>query len=405
MPRLSMTDEYGNTEEFNTARRPRGGRGFFVAFLLILSFVMGVLGGVVGVITITNNETFKRQLGLAALPTLDLSARKEKIVLEESSAVIDTVKKVSPAVVSIFVSQDVRDFFGSIVGTQQAGGTGFILTSDGIIITNKHVAADTAATYSVFTSEGKEYQGKVLSLDPYTDLAILKIEASGLPVVELGDSEIVQVGQSVVAIGNALGEFKNTVTLGIVSAKDRKIQASDQSGNSGETLEGLLQTDAAINAGNSGGPLVNLKGQVVGINTAVAAKGVAEGIGFAIPINTAKSAIESVRKTGKIVRAKMGVRYITVTKEVAAKGNLSVDYGALIYSGEAGQPAVEPNGPADKANLQENDIITAINGDRIDSEHSLSSRIQNYQPGDKVTVTVRRGDKDLKIEVTLGSSD
>jgi serine protease Do len=224
-----------------------------------------------------------------------------------------------------------------------------------------------------------------------------------LPVVELGDSDELKVGQWVVAVGNALGQFQNTVTAGIVSAKGRQIQASDSDGTSTETLSNLLQTDTAINSGNSGGPLVNLKGQVIGINTAVASG--AQGIGFAIPINEAKSAIESIKKTGKIVRPYLGVRYQTVTPEIAKANNLSVDYGAIVLRGTGLTAfAVVPGSPADKAGIIENDIILEVNGDKIDADHSLVSLIQQYQVGDEVELKVLSKAKEKTVKVNLEES-
>jgi len=229
------------------------------------------------------------------------------------------------------------------------------------------------------------------------DLAIISIEAKNLPVVELGDSDKIEVGQSVVAIGNALGEFQNTITSGVISAKGRTLTAS------GERLENMLQTDAAINSGNSGGPLVNLKGQVIGINTAMA--GNAENIGFAIPINTAKYAIESFKKFGKIVRPYIGIRYIPVTKEIAALNNLPVDYGVLIQGGtRTGENAIVPNSPAAQAGLKFGDIITAINDEKIDEDHPLLSLLQKYKPGETIELTVYRGGNQTKIKLTLGES-
>lgn len=376
-----------------------------LVLLLIASLVMGLIGGVVGTLGFVGSPAFRSALGLSdqLSNALSNSGRTDKIVLEESSTVIDAVKKISPSVVSITSTSNVQDFFGQIV-QQKGGGTGFIISSDGLIATNKHVVADTNSTYSVFTSTGKEYSAKVLSQDPFNDLAVIKIDASGLPVVEFGDSDKLQIGQYVIAIGNALGEFSNTITLGVLSAKNRKLTINDNTAG-GETLEGLLQTDAAINPGNSGGPLVNLKGQVIGVNTAVAAKSVAEGIGFAIPANAIQTAIDSVKRVGKIVRPQLGVRYIAITKDVAQKANLPVDYGALVYRGTGvGESALIPGSPADKAGLQENDIITHINGDRVDEDHSLGGLIAKYKPGDQIEVTYLRKGQEKKVKVTLTES-
>lgn len=385
-----------------TSARSRG-----VFLILVASIIMGIIGGMIGVTIVVRSGAARSSLGLS--DNIDgllqnSPTRTDKIVLEESSAVIDAVKKVSPSVVSITITKDVQDFFGQVL-TQKGGGTGFIISSDGLIATNKHVVADAGATYSVFTSTGKEYSARVVSQDPFNDLAVVKIEASGLPVVEFGDSDKLQVGQYVIAIGNALGEFSNTVTLGVLSARNRKLDVSDTQGTT-ESLTGLLQTDAAINPGNSGGPLINLKGQVIGVNTAVAQKGVAEGIGFAIPSNAIQTAVESVKRTGKIVRPQIGVRYIEITKEIAEKADLPIDYGALVYAGTGvGELAVIPGSPADKAGITEGDIITHINRERIDSERTLVSLIQKYKPGDQVEVTYLHKGEEKRIKVTLAASE
>jgi len=321
----------------------------------------------------------------------------ENVTVDENSAVIDVAKKASPSVVTIVGKSNVLDFFGDI-NQKKGTGTGFVLTADGLILTNKHVVSDAGADYTVVTSDGKDYKAKILTTDPSYDLAIVKIDAKNLKVVDLGDSDELEVGQKVVAIGSALGEFENTVTSGVISAKNRPISASDESGQGGEVLEGLLQTDAAINPGNSGGPLLNLRGQVVGINTAVAN---AENIGFAIPINIAKPAIESTLKTGKISRPIMGVRYISITKDIAALNDLPVDKGAWIYSGSSSQPAIVSGGPADKAGFKDKDIITKFGDQEIDKNHALSALIQRYSPGDSVEVAFLRDGKESKAKVTL----
>src|SRR3990167_6977380 len=292
MPKITYLDDPPSDEPMGDKHREepklepqRGPR--FVVFFLFLSLLMGAVGAVGGILLVTDTS-LGTKLGLVNNGgTVDLGFGKtEKFVLEESSKVSDTADHVSPAVVSISSTRNAVDFFGRQF-QQEGGGTGFIITSDGLIVTNKHVVSDENATYTVFTSDGKEFEAKILAHDPLNDLAVVKIEATGLPVVELGDSDQIKVGQFVVAIGNALGEFSNTVTLGVISAKDRQITAGG--GGIAESLSGLLQTDAAINPGNSGGPLVNLAGQVVGINTAIA--GNAESIGFAIPINVVKKEI------------------------------------------------------------------------------------------------------------------
>lgn len=363
-----------------------------IAVALFAGLLAGVLGGAGTILSLTvlNIPGLSSTSG-SILPSP--TTKKERIVLEESSAVIDAVKKVGPSVVSITTSRNIQDLFGQTV-KEKGGGTGFILTSDGIIVTNKHVVDDDKATYTVLTADGKNFDGKVVSKDPFNDLAVVKIDAKGLKPVELGDSNALNVGQWVIAIGNALAEFQNTVTVGVVSAKERHITAQN------ETLDGLIQTDAAINPGNSGGPLVNMAGQVVGINTAIA--GDAQGIGFAINIDSVKTALESVLRTGKIIRPWLGVRYMSLNKEIARSAQLPVDQGALVYRGpNPTDLPVVPGSPADKAGIQENDIITKVNGQALDENTSLVSLLQKYKPGDSIELTIMRKGQETKLKVTL----
>lgn len=339
----------------------------------LLSFVFGIAGAFT-----ENALTAKR-------PT-PAGTSQQTVSVQESSSVIDAVKKVSPAVVSISFTNNAQSFFGPT--EQKGGGTGFIITGDGLIATNKHVV-EAARTLTVVTSDGKTHPAEVKAVDPVFDLALIKIDAKNLPVVALGDSDNLSVGQSVIAIGNALGEFENTVTTGVISAKQRSIQAE----GSTAPLENLLQTDAAINPGNSGGPLVNTAGQVIGINTAVAAGG-AQGIGFATPINLAKQAIDIFQQKGKIIRASLGVRTLTVTKDVARLRELPVDNGALVVG-------VVQGSAAEKTGFKNADVITAVDGSGLDATHSLAGLIGKHAPGDEVEVTIRRGKDEQKLKVKL----
>lgn len=348
---------------------------------------------------------------------------QKKIVTSQSQLISQIAKTVGPSVVSVNVSitstssdQGNSSFFGfSQPTSEQAAGTGIIISSGGLIITNRHVVPAGTTSVSVTLSDGTELKnvsvlGRTNQSDSL-DVAFLKVnDAQGhkLTPAAIGDSSAVQVGDDVVAIGNALGQFQNTVTSGIISGYGRSVQAGQDNGDgtvssgSTENLDDLFQTDAAINEGNSGGPLVNLNGQVVGINTAIA--GGAQNIGFAIPINDVRGLINQVLKTGKFERPYLGVHYIPLTADVANQYNLSTQNGAFVApSADPSSSSVVSGSPAAKAGLQTNDIITAVNGTNIDQSHSLTSLLDQHSPGDKVTLTVLRGGKTQHIDVTLGS--
>jgi len=276
------------------------------------------------------------------------------------------------------------------------GGSGFVIRSDGLIVTNKHVVSDTNADYTVLTNDGKKHNAQVLARDPVLDLAVLKINTSGLTALTLGDSSVMKLGQTVIAIGNSLGEFRNTVSVGVVSGLSRNIIA--EGGGAIENIEGLIQTDAAINPGNSGGPLLNLKGEVIAINTAVAQG--AENIGFAIPINQAKRAISSIETHGRIIVPYLGVRYLTLSEERAKEEGLGLVTGALIRGGADG-PAIMPNSPAFKAGVKAEDVILGIDGIKITESRSLAGLIQEHQVGDAITLKVLRNGIEIELRATL----
>jgi serine protease Do len=351
--------------------------------------IIGLLAGIIG------SYVFIR-----FLPGV-IPVDKRQVLLQEDSAAVNVAKQVSPSVVSITSDTTTTGFFGN-TQTQQGAGTGIIVRADGLILTNKHVVPSDAGNFSVFTADGHEYKNaRVVARDPNNDIAFVQIDANGLKAAELGDSSQVRVGQKVIAIGNALGQFQNTVTEGLISGLGRPIVAGDQGSSDQEALQNLLQTDAAINPGNSGGPLVDLTGQVIGMNTAVA--GDAQGIGFAIPINEAKSDIASVEGNGKITKAYLGVRFVAITKEFASKNNLPVSNGAYV-SGDQSNPAVVPGSPADKAGLKDGDIITKVAGQAIDQTHPLTTLIGQHKPGDSVALTVLRDGKEQSINVNLSEA-
>ena len=391
-----------------------------VIFLVILAFVTGIIGGVGGIALVATSTALQKAIGISkngSSIVLPAQNNVENITVKEDSAIISAVQKVSPAVVSVVFTKDIQVInpFGNFgfgfgfgqnqqqVQQQQGSASGFILTSDGLIATNKHVAGVDGAKYTVVTQDGKKYDAQVKALDPSNDFAILKIDAKNLPAVEFGDSDSLDVGQRVIAIGNALGEFQNTVTVGVLSGKNRTIEATTSTGSGSELLDGLLQTDAAINEGNSGGPLVNLKGQVIGIDTATAAKGQAEALGFAIPINYLKTGIDSYKKSGKITRPYLGIRYAMVDEKIAAIQGLKETKGALVYTDlTSGQPAVISGSPADKAGLKSGDVILKINSDEIKQGSSLTTLLSKYQPGDEVALKVLREGKESDVRVKLG---
>lgn len=345
-----------------------------------------------------------------------VSPYKSKVGYE--SAVIDAVDKASPSVVSIVITKDVpkiethrlprefQRFFGNDFKIKRpsnetkekkiGGSTGFIASSDGMIITNKHVVADKKADYTVLTNDGKKYEAKVLARDPVQDIAILKIDANNLKPAELGNSDSIKIGQTAIAIGNALGEFRNTVSVGVVSGLSRSITASGHGFT--ERIENVIQTDAAINQGNSGGPLLNLQGEVIGMNTAVAQG--AQGIGFALPINRVRNDIQSVKKTGEIKTPFLGVRYRMITSELAGNQDLPAEQGALVR-GTAEGPAVLPDSPAGKAGIKAEDIILSVFGEKATLEKTLGHLIQKYNVGETVSLKVLRDGEKLTLEATL----
>lgn len=395
--------------------------------ILVLSVVISLLtgsvfGGLAGFLI-----SKKNQPRVANEQTAAIGEETVNLVKEES-AVINAVKKVSPAVVSIIISKDLpkirsfdndpfseffgmgeddpfSEFFGNgHEGQKQeiGGGTGFVVTKNGLIATNKHVIADDQAEYTVLMNDGTRHKAKIIGKDPSNDLGFIKIEKTNLKTAELANSGKLEIGQTVIAIGNALGEFRNTVSTGVISGLKRSITAGS-GGGAPEQLSGVIQTDAAINVGNSGGPLLNLKGQVIGINTAIAGRG--QNIGFAIPINDAKSDIESIIKSGRIVKPFLGVRYVMIDKVVKSRLGLKEDAGALITgSRNQNDTPVVPDSPADKAGIMEKDIIIEMNGEKVNSENPLYKIIGKHKVGDTVTITIIRSGKKMDLKAKLTES-
>jgi len=335
----------------------------------------------------------------------------------EKSPIIEVAKKVCPAVITIVISKDlpkVEGFYFLPFGDQQfimpklnkktektkiGGGSGFIVSPDGYVLTSSHVVADPKADYTVILEPKKKYPAKVISRDPINDIAILKINVKNLPYLELGDSNKIELGQTVVAVGNALGEFHDTISTGVVSGMSRVITAFSGLTDTTAQLRGLIQTDAAINPGNSGGPLVDIEGRVIGINTAMVMG--AQNIGFAIPINYAKKDLEEVIKYGKVRRPFLGVRYILLNKEIAEKNKLPVNNGALIVREALGESAVVKGSAAEKAGLKEYDIILECNGEKITEKNPLANMLQKFKINEEIELKVLREGEEITLKVKL----
>ncbi|MDD4319328.1 MAG: trypsin-like peptidase domain-containing protein [Candidatus Peribacteraceae bacterium] len=281
------------------------------------------------------------------------------------------------------------------------GGTAFFVTADGLLLTNKHVVQDAQASYTVLLNDGRKLEAKVAGVDPTNDIALLRVEGGGFQPLSVAPSDELFLGQTAIAIGNALGEFRNTVSVGVVSGLSRSITAGSIGGGLTERLEEIIQTDAAINQGNSGGPLLNARGEVIGMNTAVAAG--AQNVGFAIPAPELRRVLQSFQKNGRIVRSYMGVRFIPVTEEVREEYKLASEYGVLLAKGESAQDAaVLPDSPAAKAGLKEGDVLLEMDGKRLTQDVSLLRLIQAKEPGTVVTLNILRDGKEQQVRVTLG---
>ncbi len=380
--------------------------------LFLLLLLVGLVSGVAAsIITFTLlgqtppplTQTIQRiiQAPKSTIPPEDV-VTLEKAALARDLLIQDIARRVSPAVVSIIATKDVpiieQSFVSPFSEQQVSAGTGFFVSGDGFIVTNKHVVEDTEAEYSVITNDGKKFVARVVARDPLHDMAVVKIEGKNFPSIPLADSDAAQIGQTVIAIGNALGEFQNTVSVGVVSGLGRQLVANGlQSGP--EQLTQLIQTDAAINPGNSGGPLLNLKGEVLGLDTAIAQG--AQNIGFAIPINQIKKSLTSAQKTGKIVYPFIGVRHVLITPDIQEKNKLPVNYGAWVTKGPNGEAAVTSGSPAEKAGIKEGDIILEFGGTKITTDTTLTGLIQQHQVGETVKVKIMRDGKEMTLSVTL----
>ncbi len=343
---------------------------------------------------------------------LSLPGTENVRVVSEESLVIDVVDKVSPSVVTVGITKTrtVGDVFelnpfdpfaplrrqsGKPQKLEQDIGSGFVVGEGGLIVTNKHVVADTEAKYRVITKDDKTYDVVKIYRDPTNDLAILKIDAIGLKAVELGDSSKIKVGQLAIAIGTALGEFRNTVTTGVISGIGRGITAGSPFEGYVERLDNVIQTSAAINPGNSGGPLLNSSGQVIGVNAAVSGDG--QNIGFALPINVVRDALANFNQTGQFNRPFIGIRYKTIAKDLAVLND--VPEGAYVVEVVSGSPA-------EKAGIKQGDIVTKIDDVRLSGASAeLSKVVAKKKVGDSISVTLWRDGKEQTVKLTLGSQD
>lgn len=373
----------------------------FVVVIAGISAMAGVVAGGVAVYQAVRQ---------AQPASLNVSASSEQNSLESSTnnkqnfsfntteiqtAITQAVQNVGPSVVTVVgIIPGQMTFFGQ-TSDQTVSGSGLFISEEGYILTNYHVVEDTEKL-SVVLSDGSQSEAIIVGSDVYADLAVLKTDGKVPAVGTLGNSEVLTPGETVIAIGSPLGDFKNSVTVGVVSATGRSIDTGQ-----GYNIEGLIQTDAAINQGNSGGPLVNLAGEIVGINTLVVRNSqsgtVAEGLGFALPVNTAKAVAEQIIQKGYFSRPYLGIQYQAVTPFVARRYNLPVEWGVYITE-------VIPDSPASQAGLRQGDIITSVGDVTLDETHSYLNALFEYQPGDQIPVEVSRGDQRVQVEVTLGDT-
>ena len=376
-------------EVVDVKQKPTNNKNTLVIVLSVLALLFGCGGLILGWLGYEKSST--------PITFLSSGTDGNSANFTEGS-IADIAKKVSKSVVSIVTSTKVTNYFGQSYDSS-AAGTGIIVSSDGYILTNKHVI-NGATKVTVVLDDGATYEDvEVVATDPINDVAFLKIkDVSDLTAATLGDSKTISVGQQVIAIGNALGQYQNTVTAGIVSGTGRSVTAADSNGTNAEKLTDMIQTDAAINSGNSGGPLVNAAGEVIGINTATSST--AENVGFAIPISSVKGMLAQLTESGQAKRTYLGVYSVEITPEVAKAYELPVSTGAYLYSSST-YSAIVKNSPASKAGLKEKDIVTAVNGTKVGEAGSLADLIGEYKPGDTVQLTVVRDGKEIAVNVTL----
>ena len=379
-------------------------RIFYILLVVVVAGIPALAGVIAGGFAVYQavrsnlpEMTLSTQQAVESIPnTLDGETQTLKIdTIAVETAITQAVQNVGPAVVTVVGTIPGQLTFFGPTGDQTVSGSGLFISPQGYVLTNNHVV-ENMTDVSIILSDGSQQKADIVGTDLYADLAVLKADGAVPSVVNLGDSDLIKPGETVIAIGSPLGDFKNTVTVGVVSATGRMLDSGQ-----GYQIEDLIQTDAAINQGNSGGPLVNLAGDVIGINTLVVRGSgtgtVAEGLGFAIPVNTAKVVAEEIIQKGYFSRPYMGIRWQPVTPNVAAAYNLPVPWGVYVSDMSAGSPASQ-------AGIQQGDIITRIGDVSIDENHSFINAMFAYKPGDQVTVYLVRGRDEIQVQVVLGES-
>jgi serine protease Do len=369
----------------------------FVVFIAGVSAVMGAFAGGTAVYRAVQNRSSFSTSAQRVIPASNTNPN-QTITLDTTNietAITQSVKRVGPAVVTVVgMIPGQMTFFGQM-GDQTVSGTGFFISDQGYILTNSHVVEGTQEV-NIVLSDGSQQKATIVGTDQYSDIAVLKTDGKVPAVVALGNSDKMDPGESVIAIGSPLGDFKNTVTVGVVSATGRSIDSGK-----GYTIENLIQTDAAINHGNSGGPLVDLAGEVIGINTLIVrdtgSGDVAEGLGFAIPVNTAQAVAQQIIQQGYFARPYMGISFQPINPDIADRYNLPAKWGAYVTQLEAGSPA-------DKAGLRQNDIVTQVGNITLDETHSYINALFTYKPGDTIPLVILRDGQQIQLQVTLGEA-
>lgn len=379
-----------------------------IYFLLVIAVagVAALSGGIVGGAVVyqvvrlekPSNSTSVAQASNSVTASTISSGKTEVLTVNTTdveTTITKAVQTIGPAVVTVVGTIPSQNTFFGQTGDQTVSGSGFFISKDGYLLTNNHVI-DGTSSVNIVLSDGTQEKATIVGTDQYSDIAVLKTDGKVPAVVTLGNSDVLLPGDTTIAIGSPLGDFKNTVTVGVVSATGRSIDTGN-----GYTMDGMIQTDAAINEGNSGGPLVNLVGEVIGINTLVVQNtgngSVAQGLGFAIPINTAQAVATQILQNGYVAHPYLGIQYQAITPAIANRYGLPADWGVYVTD-------VSSNSPASKAGLQQGDIITGIDNITLDDTHSYLNILFTHKPGDQVTLVVVRGDKTLQMQVTLGQS-